>query len=159
MMHCALNSTSTQPNESNEKISSQPTTTVDTVHRWDGGLHLVPQDFDFPQVSVQEMWRIWINGDAHRSYPPLRRLIPNDMPSKKLRKRLSDLRYLMKRIESAAVALGINVHNLTPRSSRRAFESCKDAVHVADVTNDGRRRRKQELVWVSIVRILRLQNS
>jgi hypothetical protein len=101
----ACRSTSMPPSASNEQINSQPTTAIDTAHTWDGVLHLVPKDFDFPRRRYGRC-----GSDTLRQYP-LRELTPHDMPSKKLRNSFSDLRFLMKRIEVAAAGLGIAVRS------------------------------------------------
>ncbi|KAG7363804.1 hypothetical protein IV203_027165 [Nitzschia inconspicua] len=62
-------------------------------HIWGGRIHPVPQDFTFPNSCSQIAWQYWMCGDRQKRYPPLRSR--DDMPSTNMRKRLSDLRYLM----------------------------------------------------------------
>ncbi len=122
---------------------------------WGGGLRRVPSDFEFPRVSVRGVWQLWVHGDAAKGLPPFRLLAPIDMPTKNKRKRLSDLRRLMMRIEQAMEDRGLADSNPTPQSSARIFELCKDAVGVEDTTGRGRQRRSDQLVWITVISTLR----
>ncbi|KAG7350660.1 hypothetical protein IV203_010020 [Nitzschia inconspicua] len=42
------------------------------MHSWGGRLHLVPQDFAFPNSWSQIAWQYWMCGDRQKQYPPLR---------------------------------------------------------------------------------------
>ncbi|DBA02814.1 TPA: hypothetical protein N0F65_006604 [Lagenidium giganteum] len=76
-----------------------------TIYCWGGIMRRLPATFEFPKVSVSAAWQPWQCGGGRRNYPPFRSLEPNDMPTTNARKRLSDSRFLMNKIEDAENAL------------------------------------------------------
>ncbi|KAG7365193.1 hypothetical protein IV203_038396 [Nitzschia inconspicua] len=74
-------------------------THMEGMHSWGGRLHLILQDFAFPNSCSQIAWQYWMCGDCQKQYPPLRILSKNDMSNTNMQKRLSDFRYLMQLVE------------------------------------------------------------
>jgi len=64
------------------------------AYMWAGKFHLVPENFAFPNGSTLAAWQSYMAGDSSKGYPPLRKLSPLDMPSKNMRKRLSDFKFI-----------------------------------------------------------------
>jgi len=75
------------------------------VYCWGGKLHNFPEEFTFPKCGVLEAWRYWCVGDELRGYPPLKTLTPEELSTKNLRKRLSDFKFVMNKIEERAAKL------------------------------------------------------
>jgi hypothetical protein len=70
-----------------------------------------PIDVKLPVGSVSIAWQYWCCGNASQFYPPLSNLKPSDIQDSKVRKRLSDYRFLMSKIQRRAVELNIWVEN------------------------------------------------
>jgi hypothetical protein len=71
------------------------------IFMWQGKLHRVPEDFNFPKCNVSIAFELWHLGNPEKSYPPFKLLEPSDMSDLKKRKRLSDWKYFMNSIEVA----------------------------------------------------------
>jgi hypothetical protein len=125
------------------------------LYSWGGALHPVPETFELPSVSCRDAWHLWIQGDASKQYPPFRKLKPIDMPASNARKRLSDLRYLMQKVERHAVAAGRSISNLSPRSASVVFDEHSSVIDVSTSTDGSRKRRRNQLVWITVASILR----
>lgn len=126
------------------------------VHYRNGHYYGVADDFEFPAVSVKDIWSHWLFGDTRKLIPPLRKLTFTDMPTKNQRKRLSDLKYLMTKIENQLLDNGINITNLDPITANTAFDAHCGIIDVDNYTHKKRKRRKTQIVWQTVVRILRL---
>ncbi|KAG7357915.1 hypothetical protein IV203_014531 [Nitzschia inconspicua] len=94
-------------------------------HLWGGRIHPVPQDFAFPNSCSQIAWQYWMCGDRQKRYPPLRNLSRDDMPSTNMRKRLSDLRYLMQLVEKRVEEQEKWIANPSIEQANEMFEEGK----------------------------------
>ncbi|KAG6959894.1 hypothetical protein JG687_00008517, partial [Phytophthora cactorum] len=47
---------------------------------------------------------LWMCGNKAKQYPPFRHLVGHDMPNRKMQKRLSQLRYVTSKVESASTS-------------------------------------------------------
>lgn len=129
------------------------------LHMWDGMLHLVPQDFEFPSVTVRQAFMLWACGSLEKNLPAFRFLTPRDMPSVNMRKRLSDFCAIMRPLENAAKAATSPVWpkdshgkwkaSLTAAEASSVFEAVEDVVSIPDETGKGRLRRGSQLLWSS----------
>jgi hypothetical protein len=128
---------------------TQPTNTV----RW--RLQSIPSNFQFSNGGTAEAWQTWCCGDPARGYPPLRGLSPIDLPNQNMRKRLSDLKYLMHAIEDKARELGIFRLNPTIEDAISIYEQSKSVVQVDRESTQSRKRRRSQLTWQSVVSLLR----
>ena len=81
--------------EVSERNSCTPST---QYYTWKGGFHLLPEEFQFPDSTIEQTWFAWWKGS--NGIPPYRMLSPSDLSSIKQRNRLSDIKVLMKHIES-----------------------------------------------------------
>ncbi|KAG7340343.1 hypothetical protein IV203_023886 [Nitzschia inconspicua] len=120
-------------------------------HIWGGPIHPVPQDFTFPNSCSQIAWQYWMCGDRQKRYPPLRNLSRDDMPSTNMRKRLSDLRYLMQLVEKRVEEQGKWIANPSIEQANEMFEVGKDVLDISDVSEKGRKRRGLQMKWTSMV--------
>jgi hypothetical protein len=77
------------------------------------------------------------------------------MPSRKLQKRLSQLRYVMQQIESSAASNGLLQRTLTFEEATKVFMDYSDSVAVSDFTEYSRKRRRGQLSWATIGKLLR----
>ncbi|KAG7355328.1 D-tyrosyl-tRNAtyr deacylase [Nitzschia inconspicua] len=127
------------------------TTSLWGSHIWGGRLHHVPQDFAFPNSCSQIAWQYWMCGDRQKRYPPLRNLSRDDMPSTNMRKRLSDLRYLMQLVEKMVEEQGKWIANPSIEQANEMFEVGKDVLDISDFSEKGRKRRGLQMKWTSMV--------
>ncbi|GMF32529.1 unnamed protein product [Phytophthora lilii] len=97
---------------------------------WDGRFRRVPPDFALPECSVAHLWVLWRCGNAEKQYPPLYLLEGADMPNRNTQKRLSDARYLMKKIEALATAKNLLRRRQTVEEAVQVFTACSSAVEV-----------------------------
>jgi hypothetical protein len=125
------------------------------VYMWGGTFHQFPEDFHLPNGSVANAWQLWCCGDAAKRFPPLKRLLPQDLKDKNERKRLSEFRYLMICIERKALELGLLKSSWTVEDAISTFSACQDAVEVSDTSEKQRKRRKTQLSWVTIATLKR----
>lgn len=49
-----------------------------TLHTYGGRIHLLPQTWRFPSVSVLSLWQQWLLGDYTQNMPPLRTITSDD---------------------------------------------------------------------------------
>ena len=125
------------------------------IHHWGGKFHYFPETFQFPSSGVLEAWRYWCVGDESNGYPPLKRLTPDELATKNLKKRLSDFKFLMKKIEDRATQLGLSKANPTEEEAIEIYNACCDVIPIASTTETGKRRRIGQLTWLTAVDILR----
>jgi virulence-associated protein VapD len=125
--------------------------------KWGGRSNqVVPESFSFPDEGVEIMWQMWCIGNPINGYPAFKILKPDDLPSKNLRKRLSDLRYLMGRLRDKATEKGLNLDIQTIEQANNIFSAIEDAVALPEFSKSGRKRnRKEQLVWTTVVNLLR----
>ena len=64
-----------------------------------GKFHFFPENFHLPRGSVLEAWLNWCLGNERLGYPPFETLWPDDFSDSNGRKRLSDYRFVMNKIE------------------------------------------------------------
>lgn len=65
-------------------------------------MHRVPQNFQLPSATMVVAFQHWMCGNVAEQCPPIRQLTGADMPSRNLRKRLSQFRGLMSKVEKHA---------------------------------------------------------
>jgi hypothetical protein len=110
-----------------------------------------------PMGSVVEAWQHWCCGKHDGNgggYGPLRLMHPSAFRDKNMRKRFSDLKFVMRKIEYEAKRQGIFEPNLTIQSANGIFHQCEGVLN--DVVNSTRRdRRVSQLSWITVATILR----
>ena len=151
---------STVPNRTDTSINAESNQlNTFAYHHYNGMLHRVPRGFEFPKVDALVAFQLWCCGDPSSSIPPFRILRPHDMPSTSTRKRLSDFRFLNKRIEDACKSKGIWIDNPTVIEANEMFLRVAEILPSTDAT-DGRYRSRQAR-WRTVVNLMRknLQNG
>ncbi|TMW57620.1 hypothetical protein Poli38472_003545 [Pythium oligandrum] len=122
---------------------------------WGNAWHDVPEDFEIPRSSLPEIWRLWCRGDPVKGYKPLRQLETSDVPTKNTRKRLSDLRFLMRHIESLLIKLNVWRESPSEEEANQMLRAAFDKLPLADVAANGRKRQPDDIKWHSAVSIMR----
>lgn len=92
-----------------------------------------------------------------KQVPPLRLLDGRDMLSRKMQKRLSQLRYLMQKIENDAASKNMLQLCQSIEDATQVFGECADSVAVNDVTERSRKRRRGQLSWATVGKLVRKQ--
>ena len=78
----------------------EPTATTVAPHSYlpflwsDERFHRLPEDFQFPDLNVQQGWLLWFEGNRERGLPPFRLLATIDIP-KVCRKRYGELKCMI----------------------------------------------------------------
>jgi len=130
------------------------------LYLWGGTFHRVPEDFDFPRVTVWLAFQLWWLGDPGKKYPPLNVLQPSDMGSEAVReqrnkrRRLADLRSLMQTFDQVIAAKKLKPEGeLDIAKVNTMFKkAAPDVLRIPDRTPKGRLRRSDQAVWSTIVR-------
>ncbi|POM65190.1 Hypothetical protein PHPALM_19137 [Phytophthora palmivora] len=147
-----------------DKLTASPTAEVQVdagdnqstlCHFWGGKFRRVQSDFAIPDCSVRQMWLLWVCGNKSKQIPPLRQLDGRDMPSRKLRKRLSQLRYVMSKIEKAAASKNLLHDSQNVDEATQVFVACAESVDVDKRTEHSRKRRRGQLSWATVGKLLR----
>ncbi|OWZ00656.1 hypothetical protein PHMEG_00028108, partial [Phytophthora megakarya] len=143
-----------------DTLSKIETTRTDTVkdiitELEKGEFRRVQSDFAIPDCSVRQMWLLWVYGNKTKQIPPLRQLDGRDMPSRKLQKRLSQLRYVMSKIEKAAASKNLLHDSQNVDEATQVFVACAGSVDVDRRTEHSRKRRRGQLSWATVGKLLR----
>ncbi|KAH9081282.1 hypothetical protein LEN26_021403 [Aphanomyces euteiches] len=135
---------------------SQSVSTV--VHSWGGGLHKLPEDFEFPSVDLAAAWRLWWLGNPAKRLPPYRTISTLDLGSTKKRNDFYNWEFLMSRM--------IDFYERSTGSTLRSMSTEADVLSTLFVakglldsiwgsTEKGRQRRDAQLKISTLVRLLR----
>jgi hypothetical protein len=68
-------------------------------YMWQGRFHILPEDFEFPDVNIIQGRKLWIYGNEVKHWPPFRKVTRSDLSSTKSKKLLEDWRTVMKFME------------------------------------------------------------
>jgi hypothetical protein len=104
------------------------------VFPYNEALHRVPHEFPLPKGTIANAWELWWFGNPAKRYPPFRNLAPADMPDKNKRKRLSDFRFLMTRIESELIRSGTFMENPSLDEARVMLHSVTQRLSILPFT-------------------------
>jgi hypothetical protein len=77
------------------------------------------------------------------------------MPSKNLRKRLSDLRFLMGKIDDAVQAANMFITDPTLEEAIVMYEIGRSVIAIPELTPQNRKRRQPQLTWGYVVQKVR----
>ncbi|KAG6951961.1 hypothetical protein JG687_00013298 [Phytophthora cactorum] len=102
------------------------------------------RQLEFPKVMVA-----WFAEYQYRS------LVPIDLPTIRTRKRLSDFRYVMIKIENIARRQQTYVDNPSLLQARQMLSAAMSELPIHDRTQRIYTRRSEHLQWSTIVNILR----
>ncbi|ETI47702.1 hypothetical protein F443_08135 [Phytophthora nicotianae P1569] len=67
------------------------------VYQWGGAMHLFPEDMVLPSGTAEQALVNWCWGNTAKTLPPYRQLRPSDLSNRNQRKRLCELKFLMKK--------------------------------------------------------------
>ena len=119
----------------------------------------LPVGYEIPNCSIYNLWLLWCCGSQFNDTPPLRYAIPGTKLERNLQRRLSDLRFIMRRIERRATELGMMNSVFSQDEAHHIFAMCKESVAVSPITLKSRKRRRGQLSWVTVVKLLRNQTE
>ena len=128
-----------------------------TQYQWaDGKLHLLPEDYNFPNVSVSIGWHLWWEGNSEQNVPPYYLLASSDIP-KGQRKRFSDIRCYMRFLINILEQGGMTQADLIAMPQSDLDEACRIA------TEQLPRRKKlkhvRTLEWVVCTALRELRQA
>jgi hypothetical protein len=124
------------------------------VFHYGGRFYLVPQDFHLPKGNGLIAWQYWCCGDPSKQWPPFRRLKQADMPPGNARKRFSDFKFLMEKVQAKVVAEGRWVLNPTIQQVNEMFNIGVKALQ--DPTAAQKRgQRPYQAEWPTLVNQMR----
>ncbi|GLD96214.1 hypothetical protein PINS_up004892 [Pythium insidiosum] len=144
--------------DTSEAGSEKPTGA--RLYLWGNAWHQVPEDFEIPKESLEVIWRQWCCGDTSRGYIPLRQLETSDMATVNARKRLSDLRFLMRHIENALQQRGVWKSEPSLIEADQMLRAVAQELPIAGSTGKNSKKRQLDtLKWHTAVTILRGANQ
>ena len=132
------------------------------VYHWGGGLHKLPETFEFPSVDVSTAWTLWWLGNPSQKLPPYRTIQTRDLSSSNQRKAFYEWRYIMdKMTQFYANTTG---NELGKSSSAidlvRSFEIAQGVLEpVRGSTSRKRKRRDGQLRVATAARLLRQSSA
>ncbi|OWZ00338.1 hypothetical protein PHMEG_00028489 [Phytophthora megakarya] len=92
---------------------------------------------------------------SDQNLAPFRSFVPRDLPSTNTRKRLSDFRFVMLKIEAVNQQNGTYHNNPSLDQAREMLRSAMTLLRIGDQTECSYTRRKEQLLWSSVVNLLR----
>jgi len=122
-------------------------------YNWGRRIRLLPEDFLWPKMFVDVAYEWWMQGNAEKGYPPFKNLEPSDFADQNARKRLSDFRYLMGKIDQCAQEKGVYKENATMEETKEIFKQCVECLKLP--RKEGRQRR----TWQSVATWCREQDG
>jgi hypothetical protein len=72
------------------------------IWTWGGGIHPVPDDFEFPISNTKDLWEVWFFGNKSLNVKPYKYLLASDMKDIKNKQKLTRAKKVMKTMESTA---------------------------------------------------------
>jgi hypothetical protein len=147
--------------ETNTHWNETPNTTTGAptyqLHLWDGKLHALPQDFDFPSVDTLSAWKLWWFGNPALGYPPFRRISSHDLSTKKKRNTLSEwkamMRVIVDSVENNSVERIGNIVN--EDHAVVIYNTAKQHLPIEQETIAHSARRTGQLKMVTALRLIR----
>lgn len=142
----------TQPESKEKEISNFSDS---QLYLWNGAFHCLPEDYKLPIVTCRNAWSLWCCGDPSKNIPPLRFIKPADLKEVKERKRLSDFKFVMQRIEENLEIEKNSLNSCSVEKIQEIFKSTEHALRIDSRTEKNRKRRLEQLSWTSAAVILR----
>lgn len=125
------------------------------LYLWGNAWHNLPEEYEFPRISVELMWRQWCCGDSEMGFLPLREIQTSDISTPNNRKRLSDLKFLMKFIEQRLQERGVWKESPSEIEADQMLNAVRGELFADSVTKNGMKRDTEGLKWHSAVTLLR----
>lgn len=128
------------------------------IYTWGGSFHQVPEFFSLNQCTFCAIWRNWWLGDIAKNYPPFWKLQPRDMPTSNSKKRLCDLRFLMKKIEQHLGPDVVRILRNHPTEEVVSQEFLRaETFPISNQTEKNRERRLGQISWRTLANNLRIK--
>jgi len=120
-----------------------------TLFMWQNRLHSLPEDYELPNGSVMISWQHYCCGNQNKGYPPLRIISPVDMSSENKKKRFSEFRFLMGKIEEKVREQGKWKQNPSVAEVNEMLESAISQIGISDKTKKNKPRSLKNMSWTS----------
>lgn len=121
----------------------------------DGEYRRVPRTWTFPSLHLQNMYTYWHCGDEESDIPPMKMLETKDVKFlNRGRKKLSEIRCVMKFLDNAAASAGLAPRErMTNMEAIACYRSSQPALCdvIPDETPTGRKREKYRMLEVGTV--------
>ena len=121
----------------------------------DGEYRRVPRTWKFPSLHLQNMYTYWHCGDEEGDIPPMKMLETKDVKFlNRGRKKLSEIRCVMKFLDNAAASAGLAPRErMTNMEAIACYKSSQPALCdvIPDETPTGRKREKYRMLEVGTV--------
>ncbi|ETI34606.1 hypothetical protein F443_18931, partial [Phytophthora nicotianae P1569] len=125
------------------------------THFWGGRFRRVPAGFHVPDCSIRQAWLLWRCGNEAKRWPPFRLLDGRDVPDRKQQRRLSDLRFVMKKLEHDATSKNLLQDCRSIEDATNMYLACVDSVAAESTTERSRKRRRGQLSWSTVGKLFR----
>ena len=134
-----------------EEATVAPSTPAPSIKHSTGGcgLRRVPVNFAFPRGTIATLWQYWCVGN-----PPLRDLHKSDMSKRDQRRRLTEVKRLMGRVESLLTPAEIVAARSSVASAATQFAAVSSQLQLRSSAATGRTRQLQQLSWRTFAREL-----
>ena len=142
-----------ESDETSERVTSE----ITVHHEWNGSFRTVPLDFKFRDCSVRNLFLLWHFGQAELRIVPFKCLTTKDLNLKYSKRRLSDVRCLMRIINDALKTRNITFNEKSQREALEAFEKFKSTLELPQFTKRNRKRRNDQIGWRRTIDLLRKQ--
>jgi len=132
-----------------EDDAGRPST---SMKLWGGKLHVVGENFKLPQITLKAAYQQWHLGNSELGVPPLKR-IPSSSLSNKEKKRYSDMKGVMQKMDS----LLSQPLPKKPDHQRvnQAFDKVFPKLGISATSSKGRKRRLDQILWTTICKDLK----
>ncbi|OWY99903.1 hypothetical protein PHMEG_00029016, partial [Phytophthora megakarya] len=124
-------------------------------HLWGGKFRRVRADFVIPNCPARHPWILWMCSNKEKQVPPLRQLDGHGMSTCKMQKRLRQLRYVMSKYELNGVSKGLQQECRPLEAATQPLIECQSSAAVDDTTECSRKRRRGQLSWTVVGKLLR----
>jgi len=125
-MHSSIvnNSNTNNNNNNTNNTYEEPTDPRFQWFSWGGKLHMVPEGYNIPKVTLKEMWNLWWFGNIQNKIQPLRRLQSDSIQVKSQKTQLSKTRKCMKEIAMEAVKMDEvkSIEDIPKLDRKRSYE-------------------------------------
>jgi hypothetical protein len=129
---------------------------IGQMYCWNGRIHGVPKDMNLPSEDALNAWQLWCCGNPKKRTVPLRYLSSNDFSTMNLRKRFSDLKFLMTYIEYCAKRENAWKRVQKIEDANEIFASILRHLPLYLTTPKGQVSRPANLKWTTVVNRLRI---
>jgi hypothetical protein len=124
-----------------------------TAYNWKGKFHYLPEGYRLPDVPLLQGWMIWWEGNKESAIPPLSIVTPSDFNDKNMRKRYSDWKTIMNRMQEELRAIG---QWKARQTTQKLIEMCESAAASLPQNKKDKSNRPNEWKVITATKELRL---